>query len=92
MIRKFITAFVLLCPSMENGWAQELHSGPYRQFGDLRRLHKIVPVLCSYTRWWRLNRTWLNGTYWSSSYGTGMDNMPRVVKEYNQIFSNGRME
>ncbi|WP_290791666.1 MGH1-like glycoside hydrolase domain-containing protein [Flavihumibacter sp. UBA7668] len=63
----------------------------YRQFGDLTRLHKIFPVLCAYYQWLRLNRTWQDGSYWSSGWGTGMDNQPRVHKEYNPIFSHGHM-
>lgn len=63
----------------------------YHQFGDIDRLHKIFPVLCAYYRWLKLNHTWQNGTYWSSGWGTGMDNMPRVPEEYNQIFSHGHM-
>lgn len=63
----------------------------YKQFGDIDRLHKIFPALCAYAEWWRQNRTWQNGTYWSSGWGTGMDNMPRVKDGYNQIFSNGKM-
>jgi hypothetical protein len=63
----------------------------YRQFGDLQRLHKIFPVLCAYYQWLRLNRTWQDGSYWSSGWGTGMDNQPRVHKEYNPIFSHGHM-
>ena len=64
----------------------------YRQYGDLDRLHAIFPALAGYARWWRLNRTWPNGTYWSSGWGTGMDNMPRVPEGYNPIWSNGHME
>ena len=45
----------------------------YRQFGDIDRLHKVFPALCAYAKWWRLNRTWPDGTYWSSGWGTGMD-------------------
>lgn len=63
----------------------------YKQFGDTERLHKIFPVLCAYNKWLHLNRTWRNGTYWSSGWGTGMDNMPRVQSEYNMIFSHGHM-
>lgn len=63
----------------------------YRQFGDIDRLHRIFPALCAYAQWWRLNRTWQNGTYWSSGWGTGMDNMPRVADDYNQIYSHGHM-
>lgn len=63
----------------------------YRQFGDEERLHRIFPALCAYARWWKLNRTWPDGTYWSSGWGTGMDNMPRVKPSYNPIFSHGHM-
>ncbi|MEG0498412.1 MAG: trehalase family glycosidase [Alistipes sp.] len=63
----------------------------FRQFGDMERLHKIFPALCGYAKWWRLNRTWPDGTYWSSGWGTGMDNMPRVKPQYNPIYSHGHM-
>lgn len=63
----------------------------YHQFGDTERLHKIFPVLCAYYKWLKLNHTWRNGTYWSSGWGTGMDNMPRVKSEYSMIFSHGHM-
>ena len=64
----------------------------FKQFGDIDRLHAIFPALCAYARWWKLNRTWPNGTYWTSGWGTGMDNMPRVKAEYNPIYSHGHME
>lgn len=63
----------------------------YHQFGDVDRLHRIFPVLSAYYKWLRLNHTWQNGTYWSSGWGTGMDNMPRVKSEYSPIFSHGHM-
>lgn len=63
----------------------------YKQFGDMDRLHKIFPVLCAYYKWLKLNHTWRNGTYWSSGWGTGMDNMPRVQPQYNMIYSHGHM-
>ncbi len=69
-------------------WAELLY---FKQYGNVERLHKIFPALCAYTKWWRLNRTWQNGMYWSSGWGTGMDNMPRVQPQYNMIFSNGKM-
>lgn len=69
-------------------WAEILY---YKQFGDKERLNKVFPVLCAYYKWLKLNRTWLNGTYWSSGWGTGMDNMPRVKNEYNLIYSHGHM-
>lgn len=63
----------------------------FHQFGDVERMHKIFPVLCAYYKWLKLNRTWRNGTYWSSGWGTGMDNMPRVEAGYSPIFSHGHM-
>ena len=63
----------------------------YHQFGDMDRLHKIFPALCAYYKWLRLNHTWRNGTYWTSGWGTGMDNMPRVESKYNPIYSHGHM-
>ena len=63
----------------------------YHQFGDTDRLHRIFPALCAYYKWWRLNRTWPDGTYWSSGWGTGMDNMPRVLPQYSPIYSHGHM-
>ncbi len=63
----------------------------YRQFGDVQRLHKIFPVLVAYYKWLKFNRTWQNGTYWSSGWGTGMDNIPRLQSQYNQNFSHGHM-
>ena len=69
-------------------WSEWLY---YTQFGDDNRLNKVFPVLAAYYKWLKLNRTWRNGTYWSSGWGTGMDNMPRVPEGYNTIYSNGHM-
>ena len=69
-------------------WSEIMY---YKQFGDVERLHKIFPALVSYNHWLQLNHTWRNGTYWSSGWGTGMDNMPRVKSEYNPIYSHGHM-
>lgn len=69
-------------------WSEMLY---LNQFGDTQRLNRIFPVLSAYYKWLKLNRTWPNGTYWSSGWGTGMDNMPRVPAGYNTIYSNGHM-
>ena len=69
-------------------WAEIVY---YHQFGDLDRVHRIFPALCAYYKWLRLNHTWRNGTYWTSGWGTGMDNMPRVQSKYNTIYSHGHM-
>jgi glycogen debranching enzyme len=63
----------------------------FKHFGEWERVHKIFPVLCAYYQWLKLNRTWPDGSYWSSGWGTGMDNMPRVPKSYNPIYSHGHM-
>lgn len=69
-------------------WSEWLY---YTQFGDDNRLNKVFPVLAAYYKWLKLNHTWRNGMYWSSGWGTGMDNMPRVQEKYNTIYSNGHM-
>ena len=63
----------------------------FMHYGDLERIHRIFPVLVAYYQWLKLNRTWQDGSYWSSGWGTGMDNQPRVPKNYNPIFSHGHM-
>lgn len=44
-------------------WSEWLY---FTQFGDDNRLNKVFPVLAAYYKWLKLNRTWRNGTYWSS--------------------------
>ena len=63
----------------------------FQHFADWDRVHKIFPVLSGYYQWLKLNRTWQDGSYWSSGWGTGMDNQPRLRREYNPIFSHGHM-
>lgn len=69
-------------------WAEMIY---YHQYGNADRLMKIFPPLCAYNEWLRLNHTWRNGTYWSSGWGTGMDNIPRVKQGYNTNYSHGHM-
>ena len=63
----------------------------YNQFGDWDRVNAVFSPLSAFSQWLRLNRTWRDGSYWSSGWGTGMDNMPRVQKKYNMIYSHGHM-
>lgn len=63
----------------------------YNHFGNWDRINAVFPAVSAYCQWLRLNRTWRDGSYWSSGWGTGMDNMPRVQKKYNMIYSNGHM-
>lgn len=61
------------------------------RFGDLERLRMVFPPLLAYTQWFETYRTWLDGTYWSSGWGCGMDNLPRMEEGYHPAFSHGRM-
>jgi len=56
-------------------WAEWEH---YRNFGDRDRLARVFPVLRAYHQWLRAYRTWPDGSYWSTGWGCGMDNQPRV--------------
>ncbi len=59
--------------------------------GDKKRLYEVFPVLLAYHNWFKHYRTWQNGTYWSSGWGCGMDNMPRLPKGYDVEYSHGHM-
>jgi glycogen debranching enzyme len=61
------------------------------RFGDRERLARVFPVLLAYYQWFHTYRTWLDGTYWTSGWGCGMDNMPRLEPGFNHAFSHGRM-
>jgi hypothetical protein len=63
----------------------------FQNIGDMERLDHIFPVLSAYYQWLKLNRTWPDGSYWSSGWGTGMDNQPRVESKYSMIYSHGHM-
>lgn len=69
-------------------WSEMVY---YRHTGDLERLHKVFAPLSAYNRWLQRNRTWPDGTYWTSGWGSGMDNMPRLEPSYNPIYSHGHM-
>lgn len=62
----------------------------YRYSGDKTRLKKVYPVLLAYHEWIRKNRTWKDGTYFSSGWGCGMDNIPRMdTCKYSEAFHHG---
>jgi hypothetical protein len=50
----------------------------YQHTQDVARLRRIFPVLIAYHRWWRDWRTHPDGSYWTSGWGSGMDNQTRV--------------
>ena len=68
-------------------WAE---LGWYRQSGDAARLRKVYPVLLAHHRWNAAHRTWKDGSYFSSGWGCGMDNVPRVDEtRYSAEFHHG---
>ena len=69
-------------------WAEWNH---YVKTGDYRRLEMVFPCLVAYHQWLRTYRTWQDGSYWSTGWGSGMDNLPRVKKGDHIDWSNGHM-
>jgi glycogen debranching enzyme len=63
----------------------------FLNFGDEDRLRRVFPPLLAYYQWTRAYRTWPDGGYWSSGWGCGMDNQPRMEKGYHPCFSHGNM-
>ena len=63
----------------------------YKNFGDKERLSRVFPCLMAFHEWMREFHTWPDGTYWSSGWGCGMDNIPRLEPGYNVMFSHGHM-
>lgn len=61
----------------------------YQLTGDKDRLEKIFYPLLAYHKWLQLNRTWRDGSYWSTGLACGMDNQPRVEKQYSELQSHG---
>ena len=63
----------------------------FLNFNDKERLEKIFPALLAYYQWYNTYRTWPDGTYYSSGWGCGMDNQPRMPAKYNPAWSHGHM-
>ena len=63
----------------------------YLNFSDKERLEKVFYPLLAFHRWFGKNRTWRDGTYFSSGWGCGMDNLPRLEPEYHRCFEHGYM-
>lgn len=63
----------------------------YCQTGDIDRLSRVFDPLMAYHLWLKDNHTWRDGTYWSTGWGCGMDNQPRLQKGYHVVFSHGHM-
>jgi len=63
----------------------------YLKTGDVHRLEMVFPCLVAYHTWLRTYRTWQEGTYWSTGWGSGMDNLPRVKNGDHVNWGNGHM-
>ncbi len=64
------------------GWAEWNH---YLKTGDRQRVAKVFPALVAFHQWMREYRTWPDGSYWTTGWGCGMDNMPRCRANSTQI-------
>lgn len=63
----------------------------FLQTGDTERLSEVFDPLLGYHLWLKDNHTWRDGSYWSTGWGCGMDNQPRLQPQYHVIFSHGHM-
>lgn len=63
----------------------------YENFGDKQRLSRVFAPLMAYHRWMKEHHTWPDGSYFSSGWGCGMDNVPRLMPVYDQRKSHGHM-
>ena len=63
----------------------------FRSFGNAERLSRVFPPLLALHLWMKANYTWRDGGYFSSGWGCGMDNMPRLAPGYDERFSHGHM-
>ncbi len=70
------------------GWCEWEY---FLSFGDRKRLAEVFGPLLAYHRWMRRYRTWPDGSYWSSGWGCGMDNQPRVPEGYDERWEHGHM-
>ena len=63
----------------------------YLNFNDTTRLNEVFSPLLAYYQWFRTYRSWPDGSYFSSGWGCGMDNQPRLPTGYNAEWSHGFM-
>ncbi|MEP6984948.1 MAG: trehalase family glycosidase, partial [Chloroflexota bacterium] len=61
----------------------------YKYSKDQNRLRDVFPGLIAYHRWWKTWRTHPDGSYWTSGWGSGMDNQSRIPNSeyHHQHFS-----
>jgi hypothetical protein len=59
--------------------------------GDRQRLENVFSPLVAYHHWMRKYRSWPDGSYWSTGWGSGMDNLPRVKPDEHIDYDNGHL-
>ena len=69
-------------------WGEWEH---YLRNKDKERLAKVFDPLCGFYKWFMLNRSWPDGSYWSCGLGCGMDNQARLPEGYSRLVSHGFM-
>jgi len=63
----------------------------YLNFNDKERLKAVFPPLLAYYQWFRTYRSWPDGSYFSSGWGCGVDNQPRLPEGINATWGQGHM-
>ena len=63
----------------------------FKKSGDRKRLEMIFAPLVAYHYWLRKYQTWQDGSYWSTGWGQGMDNLPRVRGDQHINWDNGHL-
>lgn len=63
----------------------------YLNFKDEQRLQAVFPVLLAYYQWYRTYRSWPDGSYFSSGWGCGVDNQPRLPEGINATWGQAHM-
>ncbi|MES1147238.1 MAG: glycoside hydrolase, partial [bacterium] len=69
-------------------WSEWEH---YLQVKDTDRLRAVFPALAGYHDWMKLQRSWPDGSYWSTGLGCGMDNLHRLPASADQERDHGWM-
>jgi hypothetical protein len=69
-------------------WAEWNH---YTQTGDKKRLEAVFAPLVAYHQWTRQHRSWPDGSYWSTGWGCGMDNLPRAKGRDHENWGHGHL-
>jgi hypothetical protein len=63
----------------------------FTQSGDRKRLEMVFPALVAYHQWVRKYQSWPDGSYWSTGWGQGMDNLPRLKPGGHINWDNGHL-